>query len=588
MVSAFCILLFCSNFAFANDSDSVKIISVSKCKPGESLPIFVDFTDFNGDDNNYINGTFNLVTTGNTILDDNVGVKYGKGLVLSQVLLETDFTISVEGYNGAKQVVVEQDIPQINLSGSVGMDTYLENTSDYYLYEDLVINENVTLTVEAGTRVFIGEDVNIIVHGILSIEGTQLEPILFSAIDQNKAWGGINILNSNIEDSSRITYAFINRAGGNSDFVFGHSNSQAVIKCENSNLIVSNCYITDNEGKCFGSTNSNLKILDSYITRSDLGGEFIQSIVNAKNVYVVDIPDGDHIIADDDNDGFYFNAVHPSGNSSIVDSCIFVTGEDDAIDHNGAKLEIRNCIIDDFNHEGIAASNSNSVFVFNTLIKDCEQGIEAGYGNPLVNIEHCVLIDNGVGVRFGDNYNWGCTGEINIINSISYNNTDNFKNFDILTGGPVSDAINVSYCMTNDIEYDNYPYCIVGNPIFEQDYFLAQNSPGRGMASTGLDLGLYNPLSKVERNVFGDSCLNIYPNPVQDMVNIHYYSINSAQLKLVVTDIFGCKITELKTRQSAIGNNQIQFNIESFASGMYFVCFYSNDVLLKTEKMIVE
>lgn len=580
--------LFCITQIKANNTDSVKIVSVSKCKFGETVPVLVVFIKEDEVYNNSFTGKYDLIASGNSLSVDTIYAKYGAGSILTSVLSNSNFVISLLGFNGEKQVTVEADIPQIVLSGNISENTLLTNDFDYLVEEDVIINENINLSIESGTRIFFDEDVNVFVNGTLNVNGTESEPVLFAAVDQSKAWGGINIVNSNADDTSKINHVFIIGGGGDIDLVFGHSTSQAVIKCENANAIFSNCYLMDNEGKCFGSSRSNVKILDSYLTRSDTGGEFINSIVFVKDVYVVDIPDGDHLINDDDNDGFYFNSVHPSGIGSVVDSCVFVTGEDDAIDHNGAILEVRNCLVDDFHHEGIAASNSNSVYVFNSLFKNCDQGIEAGYGSPNVSVEHCVVIDNGTGIRFGDSYNWGCSGKINIINSIVYNNTDNFRNYDLLTGGPISDAIAVSYCITNDTDYDNYPFCITGIPVFEPNYFLANNSPGKGMASTGLDLGLFNPLSNIDANACGSSCFNIYPNPGTDIVNISHFANNAALFDIKMFNITGAQVASWQYKSQTVGNIVFELNIESLSSGLYFVNLYADDVYCVTLKMIVE
>jgi hypothetical protein len=333
---------------------------------------------------------------------------------------------------------------------------------------------------------------------------------------------------------------------------------------------------------------SNLKISESYLTRSDTGGEFVQSVVEVKQVYVVDIPDSDHLTNDDDNDGFYFSGVHSSGETSIIDSCVFITGEDDGIDHNGAIPEIRNCRIEDFYHEGIAASNANSVLVFNSLIKNCEQGIEAGYGNPSVSIEHCVIIDNDTGVRFGDSYDWGCSGNITLTNSIVYNNGDNIRNYDLATSGAILGAITASYSMINDDEYNDSPNCITGIPLFDDVYFLLPNSPGKGLASTGLDIGLYNSLSNVEDNLFGDSCFNVYPNPAIDLTQIHYYLKKQSHIRIVLSDVSGKIVAVLADDVSNSGNNIFVFNVSSYPTGIYLVSLFSDDAYVKMVKMFVK
>jgi len=249
-----------------------------------------------------------------------------------------------------------------------------------------------------------------------------------------------------------------------------------------------------------GSHSSFISISGCVVSRCDTGGEFAVSTVNINNSYIIDIPNNDGTFQDDDNDGFYFNGAHPSGEPSIIENSFFITGKDDAIDHNAGKLEIKNCWIENFAHEGIACSNSNWVNISNTLIKNCEQGIEAGYGTPDVTVDHCVMIDNEVGLRFGDGYDWGCNGSLRVTNSITYDNGDNIKNYDFLTGGPVEDGILISYSITNDEEYNNYQGCLTGVPLFDENYQLLPESPGIRKANDQTDIGLFST-DKVENNI---------------------------------------------------------------------------------------
>lgn len=573
---------------FAQNNDSVSIICVSKAKLGESIPVLVKFIDPVNGINRKNTGKYNLVYSNNGLAIDTVYSKMGIGSILTTVESANSFSISIEPYNGSKTINIFEDIPQIILNGEISTNTSLTNDYDYIINNDLHINAGVKLLIEDGTRLFFGENVNLFIHGVVTVTGTESNPVLFSALDISKPWGGVILNNNNATDSTLFLNTFFIKGGGNSNYVFGHSNSQAIIKAENSKLVVDHCYFLDNVGKCFGSLNSKLTIIDSYLTRSDTGGEFAQSIVKAKRVYVIDIPNNDTNPIDDDNDAMYFNSVHSSLLPSVVDSCVFVTGQDDCIDQNGAILDIRNCWIQDYYHEGIAASNTNRVDVFNCLIKDCEQGIEAGYGNPQVYVNHCVVIDNAVGIRFGDSYNWGCTGKMDVTNSIMYNNVDNVLNYDIATQGEVSEAIVISYSITNDTQYDNSSNCIVGVPLFDDDYFLIQNSPGKGLSSTHLDMGLYNPSSNNTDYIFTENkYLLIAPNPVSDYTTIYYFTEKQSAIKILIRNTQGVQIAEILESNVNLGNNSSTFNASSVNQGLYLVSLYLDNQFVESVKMIV-
>ena len=128
--------------------------------------------------------------------------------------------------------------------------------------------------------------------------------------------------------------------------------------------------------------------------------------------------------------------------------------------------------------------------IVNTVVRNCEQGVEAGYGSPGVRVDHCVIVDNDVGLRFGDNYDWGCTGQMVVTNTIAYQNSDNIYNFDLLTQAPVDSGIIIRSSLTNDPDYDGCPGCITGVPLFDGDYHLLPGSPGKNAGDDGEDMGL--------------------------------------------------------------------------------------------------
>ena len=150
------------------------------------------------------------------------------------------------------------------------------------------------------------------------------------------------------------------------------------------------------------------------------GGEFHRVLLFYQDSHLMNLPNDDPVYERDiDTDGLhldYINLKYPQ--YSVVDRCYFVTGKDDAIDHHNARLMISNCWLEDFEHEGVAASGGDTVKIFNTISMNNGQGFEAGYTDnnldsfgqpsdgPFVFIDHSVAIDNDVGLRISDSYNW--------------------------------------------------------------------------------------------------------------------------------------------------------------------------------------
>ncbi|MFC2120002.1 CotH kinase family protein [Bacteroidota bacterium] len=483
---------------YSQTIDSISIICPNEVGVGRDIPIALLFYN-DGVINNHITASY-IIESDNSIIGDSIiMVKKGVGTLTTRINTPGITELKIQNTSFGKFINVVDEIQINNLEGELNDNTILLENSNYRITNDLIIPENVILSIPKGVTFLIDPEVNIVVYGEIQINGELNTPIVFGSYYPNQAWGGIRLINN--PDTLFMKYGFFINGGGNNNYVFGHSDSQPVIKMENSIIELNNCYFFDNVGKALGSQSSRIFISDCIISRCDTGGEFGNSYLNINKSYIIDIPNNDSIYLDDDNDGFYFSNVHPSGDPSIVENSFFISGKDDAIDHNAAKLEIKNCCIENFMHEGIACSNANWVNVFNTLIMNCGQGIESGYGTPVVTVDHCVLLDNEVGFRFGDGYDWGCNGSLTITNSITYNNIDNIMNFDILSGGPVENGIMISYSITNDEDYNNYLGCFPGIPLFDENYQLLDESPGFGCANDNTNIGLFdsdNPESSIK------------------------------------------------------------------------------------------
>jgi len=574
----FIILLTIQNLFSQNNH--AEIITKQTVKSEDLTSIVVKVRNEDQSINTSISGSFQIMASPAVLDNDVIKIIRGVGSVTTMVYAPGDFNLSINGFSGEKTISVNNSIPVIQIEGQISINTSWGPDSIIHINNDLTINEGTVLTINAGANIVFGEKINLFVNGRLNIVGTPGKPVFFQPSNPVEPWGGVSFANPN--DSSSVENCFFIYGGDNEEFIFGHSNSQPVLLIENSSLSLINTYILDNPGKAIGGSISHVKLGDCVISRCDTGGEYASCLVDFSGSYFINMPNDDGIPIDDDNDASYFSGLYPNTTQqSEINNCVFVNGKDDGIDHNGANLNIKDCWIEGFDHEGIAASNANNASVYNTLVKDCEQGIEAGYGEPNVIIDHCVLVNNDVGLRFGDSYNWGCEGHIGITNSIMYGNDDNIWNFDILTQGPVEDAIDVSYSMTNDIEYDNYPNCIVGTPVFDENYFLITGSPGIGLATDGSNLGLVDPNLGVNDNLFpNNENLWVSPNPFKGSTMINFILYNSADVLLQVFDNLGNLIFRQDIASLQAGQHSIPFNCRLVNRGLYLFVLSTNNQIV--------
>lgn len=471
----------------------VEIVAPAVVRPGELVPVVVRVLPKLGETGRAFPPelgvdplrTLRVELTGEVLAPSVVSIKKGVGSVTTRVEGTGTGFLGVEGMLGARRIEVVDALPAEAYAGTLAGTVRWSSGVERHVTGDLVVPAGSELVIEAGTRVLLGDKVNLHVDGRLRVEGTPEAPVLFAPIAAGTPWGGLVV-----KGEAHVERSFFTGGGADEERRFGHSYSQPVIYAEGAEVTLREVYLLDNVGKGLGGMHALLSLERGLITRCDTGGEFSWSRVHIDRSHVLDIPNDDGIFVDDDNDGFYFYEVHRSGAPSWVDNTVIMTGKDDAIDHNGAQLEVRNSWLEGFTHECVAASNTNAVRIFNTVVRGCGQGIEAGYGAPTVVVEHSVVVDNGVGVRFGDDYEAETLGKITVTHSILYDNDDNILNFSRYLGAAYEGGIVASYTITNDSAYLACPGCSAGAPRFDAHYYLRPGSPGQGAGAGGADLGL--------------------------------------------------------------------------------------------------
>ncbi len=371
-----------------------------------------------------------------------------------------------------------------------------------------MIPSGSTLTIAAGTRILLDDQVNVEVEGEIVTNGTPDDPVVFNAFDRTLPWGGLEL----VDTTGTLQHTFFTNGGADDARAFGHSDSQPLIFVDGSTLSCDGCYVINNVGKAFGSRRDAIVNIDaSVISEVDTGAQFDNSIVTVTGTWLKNIPNDDGVFDDDDNDGFYFLGVHSSGEPSRFQDSFILTTKDDGLDHNGARLEVVRAWIEGVAHEGVAASSDDWVTIDDSVFIGNNQGVEAGYQDPDVFVTNSVLFDNDnksdpnspitAGLRFGDGYdgsNGNYTGHITAANLVIDDNGDNVRNYDGTIPGPQVGAIDISFSLTNDVDYDNDLANFKGIPVFGPFMHLLRGSAGRSDGSDGLDVGRRLPAATYE------------------------------------------------------------------------------------------
>lgn len=258
------------------------------------------------------------------------------------------------------------------------------------------------LVLNAGASLFFAEATDLVVAGELQALGTAAAPVVLTALAAERPWGGLLV-----QGEASLYETFLTAGGGNADRNYGHSNSHPVLDCAEGTVRADHVQILHNAGKGIGGVACDFTLENSLVAWSDMGGEFHDGQVHIRRSALMFFPDTTDSFRDDDNDAIYILAFQPPTLDSVwstIDSSVLYHGQDDGVDHNGALLRIRDSRISHFAHEGLAASQMGVADIGNTLVEECEQGIEAGYGAPLLLAQGLLLRNNQIGARLGDSY----------------------------------------------------------------------------------------------------------------------------------------------------------------------------------------
>lgn len=171
-------------------------------------------------------------------------------------------SIRVEAFDEAGAVVgrAQLDVwrearPPVGVSGSVRQDTtWLAAEGPYQVTSDLTVAAGVTLTIEPGTTVYLGNGVNLTVAngGRLLAEGRENAPIRFTrAPGSGGSWGGVVIQGGAGSPETRISWAHfefhgtttLHSSGGTvflDHLTFGTFDHQ-YLSLDDSSFVVSHC-----------------------------------------------------------------------------------------------------------------------------------------------------------------------------------------------------------------------------------------------------------------------------------------------------------------------------------------------------------
>jgi hypothetical protein len=495
-----------------------ELITPKRIPSGQHLPIVVRIRNADGEINPMEQTSMKLAF-GRARADSVIAIKRGAGTGAVRIDGDADFELTVGNDvvpSVGKRIEIS-DAPTVVHEGTLPAgEVVWDSSADHLVIGDITVPEDCHLILESGAWVMVGKFVNFVVKGRVSARGTEKGPVVITSADWSEPWGGMEFYGG----VASFKYCMVLNGGGDLSKGFWHTLHQHIFYAANdSEFEFDHCFFLNSPGKVFGALDSRVTISNSVSSFVWHGGEFHRSLLFYRDSHLMNLPNDDHIYEEDiDTDGLHINHIHLNyPEPSVIERCYFVTGKDDAIDHHFARLQISDCWLEDFMHEGVAASGGDTVRVFNTVSLNNDQGFEAGYSDtdrgvtqgPYLFIDHSVAVGNNVGLRIGDNYFYEYRDFVRMTNSVLYDNEDNVLNYLNTTQAPLEGALEILHSMTNDPDYDDLPGNITGVPQFDPYFNLLPGSPGIGQGDDGAAMGRIGSSEIVEDHAFSSSNLPI-------------------------------------------------------------------------------
>lgn len=403
------------------------------------------------------------------------------------------------------------------LSGNISTNTTLTSiNSPYEVTDNLIINSDIKLTIEAGTEIHIADSKNIVINGILEVNGNKNNPVIFKSINESKqnGWGSLYFFNSTGE--SKITHLQIENSLPQSK----NLNSKGTISSYKSDIVISDLTINDSPFPVF-TQYGNIEIKNSL-----LHSEATCDLINIKSAV-----------------------------SALVENCVLIGNnafDTDAIDYdditNGA---IKNNLIYNFrgfNSDGIdLGENSKDIKIEGNQIYNCfDKGISIGQASTAI-LTNNIIVNCNQGVGIKDYYSFA-----EIRNNTFYGNDYGVAIFEKNAGAGGSNATiknsifsssrispvyvddkseaTISYSLsdTQKLSGDNN---IREDPIFINNFYLADNSPAKTCGENSSTAGAVTGISDYKSGLHINEIYNCSENS-DNVEFIEIFNSSSSEINL--------------------------------------------------------
>lgn len=336
-----------------------------------------------------------------------------------------NYDAKISSLAATKAIEIDATTSWQAISGDLPAAANWPENSRIHVTGNITLAAGNTLTIGAGTIVWLDPSVNITNSGRTIINGTKDNPVVFTAgvraapERHTGAWGGFILRGTSAELIANG--AIMTGAGAAVNFSFApgvsHRSEQALLLAHSgARAFLTNCFFINNAGQIGNGYNSDVTYDHCLLQRAITGGEYEGGTVIVNNSAIIEFPavDGqvNAQIADSDYDAIYFT----TGTHIVKDSLIGFA-KDDAIDSGSGgagTVVLTNCWVESALHEALAWSGTGrQTWTYDTVLINSGQGIECGWStgtnSPLCYAERLFSTANSIGARYGDNYT-GTTG----------------------------------------------------------------------------------------------------------------------------------------------------------------------------------
>ena len=296
----------------------------------------------------------------------------------------------------------------MQVAGTLSGNVSWPDNSRILITTNITVDAGATLTIGAGTIVRINSRCDITNNGAVVINGTRADPVVFMPNSRAQPWGGFIMRNGT---ASVTGTGVIFTGSGAVPNWFGTGGNPGSHRTEQALFFVNNTQsvsLTDSAaiylaGQLSHSVNGGTFTFDHFLMqRVTSGGEFTGSTWRVNDSAFIECPDDPSNFVNGDNDALYF----VSGLQAFTNT-LFGWTKDDIIDSGGSgygTLYFQSCWFEAAAHEGNSLSGYKNVFPRDTVYLGCGQGFEDGYDSPTGRVARCLITDNLIGLRHGDNY----------------------------------------------------------------------------------------------------------------------------------------------------------------------------------------